>query len=89
MAGIVSLLNDFLLYHNKHVLGFINPFLYLLSIEELDGINDIKIGGNPGCDTGGFSATAGWDPVRPGALVFFPNDFRCMADFVLYTRSLV
>ncbi|KAH9041282.1 subtilisin-like protein [Lactarius pseudohatsudake] len=27
------------------------------------GINDITSGSNPGCDTGGFSAIDGWDPV--------------------------
>ena len=86
---MVSLFNDFLLFNNKHALGFLNPLLYFLSINEFKGINDIEFGANPGCGTGGFRATAGWDPVRPAALLFFPSHFRYMADFVLYTRSLV
>ena len=89
MAGMVSLLNDFLLSQNKHELGFLNPLLYLLSEDQVASVNDIKIGANPGCNTGGFPATAGWDPVRPAALVSFQSHFRGLADFLLYTRSLV
>ncbi|KAH8985707.1 subtilisin-like protein [Lactarius akahatsu] len=40
VAGIVSLLNDWL------------------------GLDDITEGSNPGCSMDGFSAIAGWDPVR-------------------------
>ncbi|KAH9073449.1 subtilisin-like protein [Lactarius deliciosus] len=53
VAGIISLLNDFLLSTGKSPLGFLNPWLF----------NDITSGSNPGCGTDGFSAIAGWDPV--------------------------
>ena len=63
VAGIVSLMNDYLISHNKNTLGFLNPFLYFLSDLEREGINDVKFGGNPGCGTDGFQANIGWDPV--------------------------
>ncbi|KAH8978047.1 subtilisin-like protein [Lactarius hatsudake] len=59
-ASVVSLLNDRLIAAGKPVLGFLNPFLYSTGASAL---NDITTGGNPGCDTNGFPATTGWDPV--------------------------
>ena len=41
-------------------LGFLNPFLYSTGASAL---NDITSGDNPGCDTDGFPAIPGWDPV--------------------------
>ncbi|KAH9026417.1 subtilisin-like protein [Lactarius hengduanensis] len=61
-AGIVSLLNDYRLSKGKPPLGFLNYWLYDFGIADL-GLNDITSGSNPGCDTDGFSASAGWDPV--------------------------
>ncbi|KAF8267704.1 peptidase S8/S53 domain-containing protein [Lactarius quietus] len=60
VAGIISLLNDYLLSKGKQPLGFLNPWLYGLGVV---GMNDIKSGSNPGCGTEGYSAIAGWDPV--------------------------
>ncbi|KAI9451820.1 subtilisin-like protein [Lactarius psammicola] len=60
VAGVFSLLNDFLISEGKAPLGFLNPFLYSYAIR---GFNDIKSGSNPGCGTDGFSAVVGWDPV--------------------------
>ncbi|KAH9172029.1 subtilisin-like protein [Lactarius sanguifluus] len=59
-AGIISLLNDFLISEGKKPLGFLNPWLY---DRGLRGLNDITSGSNPGCNTDGFSAISGWDPV--------------------------
>ncbi|KAH9164080.1 peptidase S8/S53 domain-containing protein, partial [Lactarius sanguifluus] len=50
-AGIISLLNDYRISNGKPPLGFLN------------GLNDITSGTNPGCNTDGFSAVPGWDPV--------------------------
>ncbi|KAH9059862.1 subtilisin-like protein [Lactarius vividus] len=61
-AGIVSLLNDYRLSKGKTPLGFLNYWLYDYGIADL-GLNDITSGSNPGCDTDGFSAGPGWDPV--------------------------
>ncbi|KAI0261766.1 subtilisin-like protein [Gloeopeniophorella convolvens] len=59
-ASVISLLNDRLIAAGKPVLGFLNPFLYSTGASAL---NDITSGSNPGCNTNGFPATAGWDPV--------------------------
>ncbi|KAG8698140.1 hypothetical protein FRC09_007404 [Ceratobasidium sp. 395] len=60
VAGIVALLNDARLVKGLPPLGFLNPWLYTLG---RFGLNDITQGNNPGCNTPGFNATAGWDPV--------------------------
>ncbi|KAH9010436.1 subtilisin-like protein [Lactarius pseudohatsudake] len=60
VAGIISLLNDYRLSQGKPPLGFLNPWLYGGG---LNGLNDIVSGSNPGCNTNGFSAAVGWDPV--------------------------
>lgn len=62
MAGIIALLNDFLLTEGKIPLGFLNPWLYGYG---RFGFTDITSGNNPGCGTDGFTAVPGWDPVRP------------------------
>lgn len=61
VAGIISLLNDYLISTNRRPLGFLNLWLYDRGIM---GLNDIKSGTNPGCNTDGFTAIEGWDPVR-------------------------
>ncbi len=61
MAGVIALLNDFLLAQGKDPLGFLNPRLYG---DGIAGLKDITSGSNPGCGTEGFSAVKGWDPVR-------------------------
>ncbi|KAH9053895.1 peptidase S8/S53 domain-containing protein [Lactarius vividus] len=60
VAGIICLLNDYRISQGKPPLGFLNSWLYGGG---LNGLNDIVSGSNPGCDTNGFSATVGWDPV--------------------------
>ena len=53
VAGIISLLNDFLISEGKDPLGFLNPWLYG---DGLAGLNDIKSGSSMGCDGYGFNA---------------------------------
>ncbi|KAH9018855.1 subtilisin-like protein [Lactarius pseudohatsudake] len=60
VAGIVSLLNDYLISTGRPKLGFLNLLLYG---HGRDGVNDITSGSNPGCGTDGFTAIPGWDPV--------------------------
>ncbi|TFK25089.1 subtilisin-like protein [Coprinopsis marcescibilis] len=60
VAAVFSLLNDVRLSQNKSTLGFINPLLYSTAVP---GLNDIVSGSNPGCQTNGFTAKEGWDPV--------------------------
>ncbi|KAH9035159.1 subtilisin-like protein [Lactarius deliciosus] len=59
-AGIISLLNDYRISIGRPPLGFLNLWLYGVC---LPGLNDITSGSNPGCNTDGFSAVPGWDPV--------------------------
>ncbi|KAN0142014.1 family S53 protease [Lactarius tabidus] len=59
-ASVISLLNDRLISAGRPVIGFLNPFLYSTSASVL---NDITTGSNPGCNTNGFNAMVGWDPV--------------------------
>ncbi|KAH9030898.1 subtilisin-like protein [Lactarius pseudohatsudake] len=59
-AGIISLLNDYRISNGRSPLGFLNTLLYGIC---LGGLNDITSGSNPGCNTDGFSAIPGWDPV--------------------------
>ncbi|KAH8987514.1 subtilisin-like protein [Lactarius hatsudake] len=59
-AGIISLLNDYRISNGRAPLGFLNIWLYGIC---LGGLNDITSGSNPGCNTDGFSAVPGWDPV--------------------------
>ncbi|KAI9234223.1 MAG: tripeptidyl peptidase A [Podila humilis] len=59
-AAVITLLNGQRLSEGKKPLGFLNPWLYAQGKHML---NDILSGSNPGCDTPGFSATKGWDPV--------------------------
>ncbi|TFY82906.1 hypothetical protein EWM64_g1100 [Hericium alpestre] len=58
-ASIISLLNDELAGRGRSPLGFLNPLIY----SRPEAFTDITAGDNPGCNTSGFSATAGWDPV--------------------------
>ncbi|KAJ6513955.1 subtilisin-like protein [Mycena vulgaris] len=60
-ASMIALVNDRLLAAGKPVLGFLNPFLY--SRAGRAAFTDVTSGHNPGCNTDGFSAKVGWDPV--------------------------
>lgn len=60
VAGIISLLNDLRLQKGQPSLGFLPPLIYGKWAAE---VNDITSGSNPGCDTNGFPAKAGWDAV--------------------------
>jgi hypothetical protein len=79
VAGIVSLLNDYLLSTGRAPLGFLNPWLYGRG---LDGLNDIISGSNLGCKTKGFTAVVGWDPVRPPKHFLF---ISALIDFGFHT----
>ncbi|KAJ7743516.1 family S53 protease [Mycena maculata] len=60
-ASMIALVNDRLIATGKPVLGYLNPFLY--SPAGRAAFTDITSGTNPGCNTNGFSASVGWDPV--------------------------
>ncbi|KAJ7436210.1 family S53 protease [Mycena latifolia] len=58
-ASVVALLTNERIAAGKPGLGFINPLLY----QNPSAFKDMKVGNNPGCNTNGFNATTGWDPV--------------------------
>ncbi|KAI0923099.1 hypothetical protein AcV5_009919 [Taiwanofungus camphoratus] len=59
-ASVIGLINDQLIAAGKSPLGFLNPWLYSTAAS---AFTDITSGDNPGCNTNGFSAISGWDPV--------------------------
>ncbi|KAH9060352.1 subtilisin-like protein [Lactarius deliciosus] len=60
VASIIALINDHLISNGRPALGFLNPWLYGSVARSLF---DVTSGTNPGCNTDGFSAVPGWDPV--------------------------
>ncbi|KAJ7686646.1 family S53 protease-like protein [Mycena rosella] len=70
-ASIISLINDRLIEAGKSPMGFLNPFLY--SAAGRAALNDINQGSNPGCNTTGFAAVNGWDPVTGLGTPDFPR----------------
>ncbi|KAI0506816.1 subtilisin-like protein [Xylaria bambusicola] len=58
-GAVLTLVNEERLKANKPTLGFVNPILYA----HPEVFNDVTEGSNPGCDTVGFKASKGWDPV--------------------------
>jgi tripeptidyl-peptidase-1 len=62
-ASIVALLNDRLIAKGKPTLGLLNPMIYASRTKKEGAWRDVKSGSNPGCNTTGFGAAQGWDPV--------------------------
>lgn len=60
VAAIIALVNDALVAAGKPVLGFLNPWLY---DRGYTAFTDIVSGSAKGCNTDGFPALKGWDPV--------------------------
>ncbi|KAF9576761.1 hypothetical protein BGW38_008112, partial [Lunasporangiospora selenospora] len=58
-ASVVALINERLIAEDRPPLGFLNPLIY----SDSTIWNDITMGSNPGCNTPGFPAKEGWDPV--------------------------
>jgi tripeptidyl-peptidase I len=59
-SAILSLVNDALLAAGKSPLGFLNPWLYSRGYKSF---TDILSGSAIGCNSTGFPAAKGWDPV--------------------------
>ncbi|KAG8529959.1 uncharacterized protein KY384_005440 [Bacidia gigantensis] len=69
-SSILTLVNDALVAAGKPVLGFLNPWLYSKGYA---AFTDILSGSAIGCNSDGFPATKGWDPVTGFGTPFFPN----------------
>jgi tripeptidyl-peptidase I len=61
VGSLLTLINEQLALAGKPPVGFINPVIY----ENQGAFNDITSGSNPNndCETPGFNAVQGWDPV--------------------------
>ena len=59
VASLFTLINNQLIAAGKPVIGFANCVLY----EHPEAMNDIISGNAPACDTDGFNAVPGWDPI--------------------------
>ncbi|TVY75723.1 Tripeptidyl-peptidase [Lachnellula suecica] len=58
-GAILNRINEERLAVGKKTVGFVNPTLYA----NPGMFHDITNGTNPGCNTNGFSAVEGWDPL--------------------------
>lgn len=58
-AAIITRINEERIAVGKGPVGFVNPTLYA----HPEMFHDITTGTNPGCNTNGFSAAKGWDPL--------------------------
>ncbi|KAI0482591.1 subtilisin-like protein [Xylariaceae sp. FL0804] len=68
-GSVLTLINEARLTAGKSTLGFIHPILYA----NPQAFNDITEGSNEGCDTTGFVASKGWDPVTGLGSPNFPR----------------
>ncbi|KAF7442962.1 Pro-kuma-activ multi-domain protein [Pyrenophora tritici-repentis] len=69
-ASVFVLVNDALIAAGRPTLGFLYPWLYKKGYKVL---NDITKGTNRGCNTEGFAAGEGWDPVSGFGSPNFPK----------------
>ncbi|KAF2172496.1 hypothetical protein M409DRAFT_63164 [Zasmidium cellare ATCC 36951] len=69
LGSILTLINEARYNAGKSSIGFINPVAYA----HPEAFNDITEGGNQGCNTPGFSAATGWDPVTGLGTPNFPR----------------
>jgi len=69
VAGIITLLNEYVINKTGKPLGFISPLLYKMAVACPGCFTDITVGDNfcteQGCSSScyGFHCTKGWDPV--------------------------
>lgn len=68
-AAMLTLVNEERLAAGKRTVGFVNPVLYA----NPEVFNDIVVGSNPNCNSTGFLAAKGWDPVSGLGSPKFPK----------------
>ena len=71
-AAILTRINEERLAAGKSTVGFVNPVLYA----HPEAFFDVVTGSNPGCNTDGFSAAKGWDPVTGLGTPNYPELLR-------------
>ncbi|KAJ7791695.1 family S53 protease [Mycena olivaceomarginata] len=75
-ASMVALLNSERTAAGKPGLGFLNPLIY----QHGDAFKDFTTGSITGCNSGGFNATAGWDPVSGFGSPSYPKLLKIIQD---------
>jgi len=89
VAGIITLLNDYVITKSGKPLGFINPLLYKMAAAMPSSFNDITTGDNicteDGCSAScyGFTCTKGWDPVSGLGSPVYPQMLQYIKQVVL------
>jgi len=78
VAGVFTLLNDYVIAKSGKPLGFLNPLIYKMASNCRSCFNDITKGDNicteDGCSSScyGFTCTKGWDPVSGVGTPHYP-----------------
>lgn len=75
IGAIITRINEARLNANMSTVGFINPAIYA----NTSIFNDITVGNSTGCQTSGFAASKGWDPVTG----LGTPDYPTMLDYFL------
>jgi len=89
VAGIISLLNDYVISKSGKPLGFISPLLYKMAAAHPAAFTDITVGDNKCTEAGcassckGFEATKGWDPVSGLGTPVYPEMLKYIQTQVL------
>jgi len=79
VAGIVALLNDYVIAKTSKPLGHIAPLLYKMAAQHPSAFTDVTVGDNKCTEAGcasscqGFMATKGWDPVSGLGTPVYPQ----------------
>lgn len=87
VAGIFALLNDLRLKNNMAPLGYLNPLIYQIGMQDSSVFNDVIYGYNRGCILEddefdcGFYASKGWDPASG----FGSPNYQILAQYVIQT----
>ncbi|KAJ5164123.1 uncharacterized protein N7500_005953 [Penicillium coprophilum] len=68
-AAVITLINERRLAANKSTVGFVHPVLYA----HPEVFTDITDGNNTACNSTGFLAATGWDPVSGLGTPIFPK----------------
>jgi len=89
VAGIVSLINDYVISKDGKPLGHIAPLLYKMQAAVPAAFTDITVGDNKCTEAGcasscdGFVATKGWDPVSGLGTPVYPEWLKYVQTQVL------
>ncbi|CAN8102435.1 unnamed protein product [Discula destructiva] len=68
-GAVLTLVNEHRLALNKTTIGFVHEILY----SHPEVFNDVVKGSNPNCESTGFLAASGWDPVSGLGTPNFPK----------------